>query len=290
VLAINNEATLDDFAALLTLESAFGGRLTYVVANNSVVAQFKPLRERGGSQTAEWGSEIVLTPQASFIDKISAARFRSAIAGSPGRVIAQLSEPGDILPASGTPFTQTLAASGAATTTGIGAVQLISDQLLTVAAAEVSFANIAQTFAHLRLLLSGRGDNATPEVAVYLQFNGDTAANYDTEVMAAAAASPSSAESLGVTVLRVGRFAAGTAPASAQGSITVDIPNYAATTFHKGIVSASADRNSAVSGGLIWEADAGSWRSTAAINRIRIIVLAGNFIAGSRFTLYGLAV
>lgn len=122
MLTINNEPTVDAYSTALTLNSAFGGRLVYVVANNSVVAQFKPLREHGGSETAEWGPEIVLTPQASFIDKISAARFRSAVAGSVGRVIAQLTEPGDILPASGTPFTQSLAASGAVSGGGGGAL------------------------------------------------------------------------------------------------------------------------------------------------------------------------
>jgi hypothetical protein len=115
VLVINNEATADAYTAATTLESKFGGRLVYVVANQSVVARFRPLPELAGSRTAEYGPEQVLTPQASFIDKISGAQFKSAIAGTPARIIASLSEPGDILPASGTPFTETLSASGALT-------------------------------------------------------------------------------------------------------------------------------------------------------------------------------
>lgn len=115
MLVIDNQETADDYAATLTLESKFGGRLVYLVANQSAVARFRPLVEVGGSDTAEYGPEILLTPQSSFIDRISAAKFRSAVVGQPARVIAQLSEPGDILPASGTPFTGVIQASGQVT-------------------------------------------------------------------------------------------------------------------------------------------------------------------------------
>ncbi len=118
MLTINNEATANDYTQALTLESRLpasikeGGRLVYVVANASVVARFRPLLDASSGQ-AEYGPELLLTPQASFIDRISAAKFKSAVPGSPGRVVAQLTEPGDILPASGTPFTQVLSGSGA---------------------------------------------------------------------------------------------------------------------------------------------------------------------------------
>ncbi len=117
MLVIDNLETADVYSRELTLESKFGGRLVYVVANASARARFRPLLEHGGSDTAEYGPETLVTPQSTFIDKISGVQFRSAIAGTPARIVAQLSEPGDILPASGTPFTQTLAAAGG--TTGV---------------------------------------------------------------------------------------------------------------------------------------------------------------------------
>jgi len=112
VLIISNKETGDDYSASLTMESELGGRLVYLIANQSVIASFRPLLELGGSQAASYGPEQLLTPQSGVIDKISGAKFRSAITGTPGRIIAQLSEPGDVLPAAGTPFTQSLAASG----------------------------------------------------------------------------------------------------------------------------------------------------------------------------------
>lgn len=112
MLTIANKPTADDYTAELTMESELGGRLVYLVANQSVAARFRPLVEHGGSGAAEYGPEQLLTPQSGVIDKISAAKFRSAVAGSPARIIAQLTEPGDILPAAGTPFTQSLSATG----------------------------------------------------------------------------------------------------------------------------------------------------------------------------------
>ncbi len=127
MLVLDNLETTDAYSRALTLESKFGGRLVYVVANASARARFRPLVEHGGSDTAEYGPETLLSPQSSFIDRISAVQFRSAVAGVPARVIAQLSEPGDILPASGTPFTQTLTASG-----GVGAGVGVYDKSSTI--------------------------------------------------------------------------------------------------------------------------------------------------------------
>jgi hypothetical protein len=139
VLILNNVATTDDYSRETTLESEFGGRLVYLVANESVVARFRPIVELGGSQAAEYGLEQVLTPQSSFIDKISGVKFRSAVAGSPGRIVATLSEPGDILPASGTPFSGVLAASGGVSGALIGLYDLsVSDVTVQNTAVETS--------------------------------------------------------------------------------------------------------------------------------------------------------
>lgn len=115
MLVIDNAETQDDYVQALTLESPYGGRLVYVVANQSARVQYKPVPDDPHAALADWQPPdgMLLTPQSSFIDKISGVRFKTAVAGSPARILAQLSEPGDILPASGTPFTGTLASSGA---------------------------------------------------------------------------------------------------------------------------------------------------------------------------------
>lgn len=114
MLLLSNVAVQDSFSDALTMESDFGGRLVYLVANNSVIARFRPLLERGGTGTAEYGGDTLLTPQSGTIDRISGVKFRNAEAGKTARIIAILSEPGDILPAAGTPFSAVLTAAGGA--------------------------------------------------------------------------------------------------------------------------------------------------------------------------------
>lgn len=122
MLIINNEQTTDDYRAALTLESLRlskqdvqaegGGRLAFTVANASVVARFRPLYDKS-AVSAEYGPEQLVTPSTGTIDNISGVKYRSAVAGAPARVIASLSEPGDIVPSNAVPFGQTIAPSGA---------------------------------------------------------------------------------------------------------------------------------------------------------------------------------
>ena len=115
MLTISNQATQDNYVAALTLESRIGGKaLAYTVANASVLAQFKPLPQLGGSETSEWSAEVLLVPQQGSVQAVAGCRFRSAVAGSPARIIAQLSEPGDFVPAQGSAYSGVLAAGGGA--------------------------------------------------------------------------------------------------------------------------------------------------------------------------------
>jgi hypothetical protein len=116
VLVLDNVATLDAYAPELTLEQDTADTVTYVVANNSARARFRPIAHRGGAEVP-YGEEALLTPQTNSVRNISGAQFRSAEAGKPARVIAMLTGPLDPQLAAGTPFLQALSASG-----GIGAV------------------------------------------------------------------------------------------------------------------------------------------------------------------------
>jgi hypothetical protein len=113
VQTINNLPSADTYTeALRMLSQRGGGRLVYVVANASVLMQLRPLYDRASAAAQFHGSELLVTPSSGIIDGVSGVQFKSAVLGSPARVIAQLYEPGDPLPSSGTPFTQTLQASG----------------------------------------------------------------------------------------------------------------------------------------------------------------------------------
>ena len=62
----------------------------------------------------------------------------------------------------------------------------------------------------------------------------------------------------------------------------INIMNYANTTTNKTVLTRYSDAANNI------EANAGLWRSTAAINSIALAMSSGNLIPGSTFTLYGI--
>lgn len=115
MLNINNVATQDTYVKALTMESLRGGgRFTFTIANASAFVKIRPKFDPA-SGAAEYGNELLFTPSQGGFEDVSGVQFRSAIAGTPARIIAQLFEPGDAVGMPGTSFFATLAASGAAT-------------------------------------------------------------------------------------------------------------------------------------------------------------------------------
>jgi hypothetical protein len=143
VQTLNNVATLDAYSDALRLEQDTADTLTYVIANNPVVARFRPVARRGGA-AQPYGDEILLSPSTNTVHNVSGAQFRSANAGQAARVIALLVSPEDPQLAAGTPFLQTLSASGA-----IGAVGVIDRVLSSI---DIFGINTEQTLYNYNLL------------------------------------------------------------------------------------------------------------------------------------------
>lgn len=81
---------------------------------------------------------------------------------------------------------------------------------------------------------------------------------------------------------------AATSPADSATYQEVLISNYISTIFHKSFVLLGWNPRAYSSGNEYSMFGGGAWKSTSAINRITIFPSAGNFIAGSRLTIYGL--
>lgn len=130
---VPNVATTDNYPAAGSGSGAELGpdpnalQLIYVVANAAVFAQFRPVRPDG--TIAPYGPEVLVTPSTNTVTRVSGARFRSAVAGTPARVVAVLLEPDDPQFGGGTPFTGVLAASGGITP-GVASVQVEKDGAL----------------------------------------------------------------------------------------------------------------------------------------------------------------
>jgi hypothetical protein len=169
-----------------------------------------------------------------------------------------------------------------------GAQTQISDSTLGGSAPSFDLTAIPATFNHLLLLIQGRGDTAATSTTVLLRFNNDSGANYDTELITGSGAAVATGEIVAGTSAQIADITANTGPASVFGAFTIWIPNYAGTTAQKNAFSSGGHKTTSLSGGIFNRNYSCFWRSAAAINRITLTPGAGNFVAGSRVTLYGL--
>jgi hypothetical protein len=122
-----------------------------------------------------------------------------------------------------------------------------------------------------------------------MQFNADTATNYDDyRLEGSGAAQAVALENLAVAGIRLGFFPGTTATANFVGVASATIHNYRGTTYNKAVEASGFDAIATSSTNLFREAAGGTWKNTAAITSIQLVPVSGSFIAGSRFTLYGL--
>lgn len=147
---------------------------------------------------------------------------------------------------------------------------------------------IPQTYKELRLSVVARSTDAAANVGLSIQFNGDTAANYDWNRVVGQAATASAAETIGASNIGVGLMAAGGASSAQKAGICeIYIPEYAGTTWHKMAYGKSFTMWGTTTGSNWVAGYGGIWKSTSAITRITAFPSAGSFAIGTRLTLYG---
>jgi hypothetical protein len=172
---------------------------------------------------------------------------------------------------------------------GSGAMAQLFDSILGAPAATIDANGLPATYNHLLIVLRVRSTEVTTRNSQLLTFNNDTGANYAGEAVRGLAAA--GAGSLSLTANSVG-FDAPCASATANflGATTFLIPSYADTTLPKCLLSIEGSIASPSSGTNNWAAARQSiWSGTAAISRVTVTASgAGNFVAGSRMTIYGI--
>lgn len=170
-----------------------------------------------------------------------------------------------------------------------GVMRPIAETLLGSATASITFSSISATdFTHLELVWQARGDNAALTLSLWGRFNADAGANYDWQRMGATATAAAGVEGIGVAQMELGLLAGSTGVANSFGGGRILIPSYAGTTAHKTAHGVSGHKAANSTTNVWMMANAGFWRSAAAINSITLLPSAGNFIAGTKMTLYGM--
>jgi len=166
--------------------------------------------------------------------------------------------------------------------------ELIQTQVLASSAASVTFSSLgsyASTYKHLQLRVTARVDNAgTTEAMGFMRFNGDTATNYSWHGLLGTGSAASAQNSVSTT----GMWAVNaTGPTQATGYFSgsvVDILDAFNTSKNKTIRGLSGNSTIDVF------AYSGVWYNSSSLSSITLIpqiTASWNYIAGSRFSLYG---
>jgi hypothetical protein len=125
--------------------------------------------------------------------------------------------------------------------------------------------------------------------AIKIQFNGDTAGNYDYQDFFVNNATISGAGSVAQTKMRIGSIPGTGAQAGAMSGGYAVFPYYINTTQDKGFISHELRVDGTAASNQSQNHESGAWRtSNAAITQIVVIPDAGNFVQNSMFSLYGL--
>lgn len=146
--------------------------------------------------------------------------------------------------------------------------------------------NIPGTYKHLKFLVMG-GTSDAGAVTILLRFNNDSTGTYERQILNAQDTSLSGDGARGSTSIDIGTVPAG---GLRPGSSEVTVYSYTGTTFHKAISGIGGRiEGDGADNELNTHLRSGWWEGAVAITRIQVFLSAGNWLAGSQFTLYGLA-
>lgn len=170
-----------------------------------------------------------------------------------------------------------------------GAV-LLDSKTGTGASGVIEFSSINQNFGSLLLVGDGRSDTAATSSSVGMTFEtSPTAGAYNHVIVFGSQAGFGGSDNFGATdSINAGLVPAASSTANLYGSIQVLIPNYANTTKFKTTQGTNTDFREISATNFYLRQVGGCWESTAAIDRIRLTLAAGNWTALSHFKLYGL--
>jgi hypothetical protein len=162
----------------------------------------------------------------------------------------------------------------------------IASTVLTTTANSITFSSIANTYTDLRLVLMHSGTYTSITYGShYLQFNSDTATNYSYTALRGSGTSASSDRGSTLSEPMIGYNIVNTVDGSLYSVTTIDILSYAGNT-NKSFISRHFS-DTGTSAGTI-ATTVGLWRSTSAINTIKVYPGDAPYRVGTTATLYGI--
>ena len=139
-----------------------------------------------------------------------------------------------------------------------------------------TFSSISGSYTDLILVFSGT--TATDNDGYFIQLNSDTGSNYSNTVMTGNGSTATSSRSTSTTSF----YAANNSSSTSPDTLLVQFQNYSNATTYKTMLSRLTNTPNRTA------ASVGLWRSTAAINSIKVMGASSNLNAGCTLTLYGI--
>jgi hypothetical protein len=160
----------------------------------------------------------------------------------------------------------------------------IATTTLGSAQSSVTFTGISQDYTDLVLIGSLLADNTTGRYAQIRVGNNtiDTASNYSDTQFNGDGSGAGSSRDTNISFIYTNPTSADWVSTTNPFVLIANFQNYSNTTTNKSVLFRFNNSEKRVGAGV------GLWRSTAAINQIRLLTSAQNFAAGSTFTLYGI--
>ena len=156
----------------------------------------------------------------------------------------------------------------------------IATTTLGSAKSSITFSSISSAYTDLVVVV--QGTYSTSDDIITLTYNNDTGTNYSDTTMYGNGTSALSYRNTTASAIQVGWYP-NPGGAAVVSNMVLHIFNYSNTTTYKTNISRADTSN--VQGAA---ARVGLWRSTAAINRIDLIMIAGNLQTGTTATIYGI--
>lgn len=152
--------------------------------------------------------------------------------------------------------------------------EAIATTTTTGSVSDITFSSISSAYTDLFIL---GGGISSADISYNIQFNGDTNTNYSTTYLLGSGSAASSGRLTNGT-----KIEANGRTGTNGGVVKININNYSNTTTYKTVLSGGGTANGYIAYCV------GLWRSTNAINSIKIIPEAGTISSGSVWTIYGI--
>lgn len=159
----------------------------------------------------------------------------------------------------------------------------IATNTLTTAPTEVLFSNIPQNYTDLVLVMNVK-NSVGNGYATQVQYNSDTSTNYSwAGFWGYNLSTVSTTRASNVAIQKVGFSSVSSG--NVWSVIFITIPNYSNSSVYKTLLA----RTNSIDANSYFGMGSGLWRSTAAINQIKITSeSSGTFATSSTFTVYGI--